>query len=48
MPDALLGVGSLDTTFNGNIGETIIFDRALTQAEREAVQHYLTAKYGTY
>lgn len=47
-PNALIGVGLLGTTFAGNIGEIIIYDRALTDAERETVQHYLTAKYGTH
>jgi hypothetical protein len=48
LPNALIGSGLLGTYFSGNIGEVIIYDRALTDAERETVQHYLTAKYGTH
>jgi hypothetical protein len=48
LPNALIGSGLLGTYFTGNIGEIIIYDRALTDAERETVQHYLTGKYGVH
>ena len=44
-PNALIGSGLLDTYFNGNIGEIIVYDRALTTIEREAVQKYLIGKF---
>lgn len=32
--------------FNGNIGEIIIFDRALTEIERKKIEDYLSDKWG--
>jgi hypothetical protein len=48
LPTAQIGSGLLGTYFTGNIGEIIIYDRALTKAERETVQHYLTGRYGIH
>jgi hypothetical protein len=41
-----IGSGHGNTFFTGNIGEILIYDRALSDTERENVEHYLIAKYG--
>jgi Concanavalin A-like lectin/glucanases superfamily len=43
---ALLGQGLSGTPFNGRMGEVLVWDRTLTDAERVRVHHYLKAKYG--
>lgn len=40
-----LGRGYNNTFFAGDIGETIVYDRALTDAEREQVESYLMNKF---
>jgi hypothetical protein len=35
-----------DSYFNGEIAEMLVFNRSLTDAERETVNYYLNAKYG--
>ncbi len=41
-----IGSGYRNTFFTGNIGEILIYNRALSDTERENVEHYLIAKYG--
>jgi len=42
-----LGVNALGTSFmDGDVGELIIYNRALTAAERDVVEAYLSAKWG--
>jgi Concanavalin A-like lectin/glucanases superfamily len=41
----VIGGGHGGSFFTGNIGEILIYDRALTDSEREQVEHYLTMKY---
>jgi hypothetical protein len=51
---ALSGIGSVETIgagyngtfFTGKIGEILIYDRALPDKEREAIEYYLKVKYG--
>jgi alpha-tubulin suppressor-like RCC1 family protein len=43
---AVSGYGS--TNFDGDIAEVIIYDHALTPAERDSVNSYLFSKYGMY
>ncbi len=43
---AVLGQGLNGTPFNGKIAEVMVWNRVLTAAERNAVDHYLTQKYG--
>jgi hypothetical protein len=45
-PIATIGAGLNNTSFTGNIGEILIYDRALNTQERELVEHYLLSKYG--
>jgi hypothetical protein len=33
-------------TFNGDVGEMLLYDRALSEGEREVIQGYLSGKYG--
>jgi hypothetical protein len=46
MGAAVLGEGLNGTPFNGKIAEVMVWNRVLTVAERQAVDHYLTQKYG--
>jgi hypothetical protein len=39
--------GTIGKGFTGNIGEVLIYDRALTENERLRVEQYLRAKYGS-
>jgi hypothetical protein len=41
-----LGVGYLNTHWNGKIAEVIVYTVALTDAQREQVEQYLETKYG--
>lgn len=41
-----IGGGYGGTYFTGNIGEILIYDRVLTNAERAKVEQYLMSKYG--
>lgn len=41
-----LGRGGNNTYFNGDVAEVLIYDRALTDTERQSVQAYLSGKYG--
>ncbi|MGA8593153.1 MAG: LamG-like jellyroll fold domain-containing protein [Bryobacteraceae bacterium] len=41
-----IGSGHGNTFFTGNIGEILIYNRALSDTERENVEHYLIGKYG--
>jgi hypothetical protein len=41
-----IGRGHGNTYFTGNIGEILIYNRALSDSERENVERYLIAKYG--
>lgn len=43
---ATIGAGLNNTSFTGNIGEILIYDRVLNTQERELVEHYLLSKYG--
>jgi hypothetical protein len=43
---AVLGQGLNGTPFNGKIAEVMVWNRVLTAAERNAVDHYLMQKYG--
>ena len=43
---ATIGSGLYNSYFNGNVGEILIYDRALSNAERTKVEQYLIAKYG--
>jgi hypothetical protein len=45
-PTATIGAGLNSAFFTGNIGEILIYDRALSASEREVVEHYLITKYG--
>jgi hypothetical protein len=45
-PTATIGAGLNNTFFTGNIGEILIYDRALGARERALVEHYLMTKYG--
>jgi Concanavalin A-like lectin/glucanases superfamily len=45
---ATIGAGSNNTFFTGNIGEILIYDRALPTRDREKVERYLRAKYGIH
>lgn len=42
----LANIGSGNGFWNGNIGEVIVFDRALDSLERQRVSTYLAIKYG--
>jgi hypothetical protein len=46
VPTATIGAGLNNTFFKGKIGEILIYDRALSQSEREIVERYLKTKYG--
>jgi hypothetical protein len=41
-----LGRGGNNTYFNGDVAEVLIYNRALTDPERQSVQAYLSGKYG--
>ncbi|HEX6545393.1 MAG TPA: LamG-like jellyroll fold domain-containing protein [Bryobacteraceae bacterium] len=43
---AIIGAGLSNTSFTGNIGEILVYDRVLTRQEQETVEHYLMSKYG--
>lgn len=43
-----IGAGLANTYFTGSIGEILIYDRALTDTERDTVEHYLMKKFGLY
>lgn len=43
---ASIGAGLGNTFFTGNIGEILVYDRALSTQERETIEHYLATKYG--
>lgn len=43
---ALIGTTTAGTNFNGDIGEVLLYDRALTRSERERIVRYLAAKWG--
>lgn len=53
---ALSGIGSVETIgagyngtfFKGKIGEILVYNRALSNKERNAVEHYLKVKYGAF
>jgi hypothetical protein len=46
---ALIGSGIVaGSYFTGNIGEILIYDRTLSETERQTVEHYLIEKYGTH
>jgi concanavalin A-like lectin/glucanase superfamily protein len=45
-PTAMIGAGPNNNRFTGNIGEILIYDRALSASERQLVEHYLRIKYG--
>jgi hypothetical protein len=47
-PTALIGGGYQNSFFTGNIGEILIYDRVLSNTERERVEQYLMAKYGVH
>jgi hypothetical protein len=47
-PSATIAAGLLNTFFTGNIGEILIYDRALSGTERETVEHYLISKFGVH
>ena len=47
-PTATIGAGLSDTFFTGNIGEILVYDRALTVDERALVEHYLMNKFGVH
>jgi hypothetical protein len=40
-----LGLGYNNTFFNGDIAEVLVYQRALTDAERQTVEAYLRSKY---
>jgi hypothetical protein len=42
---ALLGVGYDNTYYPGDVSEAIVYSRALTTSERQAVEQYLMRKY---
>jgi hypothetical protein len=44
--NATIGAGLSNTSFTGNIGEILVYDRVLNTQERETVEHYLMSKYG--
>jgi hypothetical protein len=46
--EELLGQGSQNSFFTGEISELLVYDRALTDAERQTVERYLLAKYGPF
>jgi hypothetical protein len=46
VPTATIGAGLNNTFFTGDIGEILIYDRALSESERQTVERYLMAKYG--
>ena len=43
---ATIGAGLSNTSFTGNIGEILVYDRVLNRQEQETVEHYLMSKYG--
>ncbi|MDY0170251.1 MAG: autotransporter-associated beta strand repeat-containing protein [Thermoguttaceae bacterium] len=43
--DGRIGRGQRDQMFHGDLGEIVIFDRALTTDERQAVEGYLRGKW---
>jgi len=43
-----IGMGPSGSFFTGNIGEILIYDRALTDTERDEVEHYLMKKFGIF
>jgi hypothetical protein len=43
--DGFLGLGYNNTPWTGAIGEVLVYNRALTSAERAVVEHYLMSKY---
>ncbi len=45
-PTGNLGVGFLDTRWNGQIAEVIVYTVALTDAQRQQVEQYLKTRYG--
>jgi hypothetical protein len=48
LPTATVGTGLSGSVFHGNIGEILIYDRVLSDQERQIVEHYLANKYGTH
>jgi hypothetical protein len=42
---AFLGQGYQNTFFPGDVSEVIVYNRALTNAERITIEQYLSAKY---
>ena len=45
---AKFGEARFTTNWNGDLAELIIYDRALLDSERLAVEDYLNAKYGIF
>jgi hypothetical protein len=45
---AVVGSGLNNTPFTGNVGEILVYDRVLTDTERQTVERYLIGKYGTH
>nr|WP_288243996.1 hypothetical protein [uncultured Chryseobacterium sp.] len=43
---ALLGYGDLGSYYNGNIGEYIIYNKTVSNIERQRIDSYLAIKYG--
>jgi hypothetical protein len=41
-----IGAGLNNTFFSGAVGEVLVYDRALTDVERDNVEHYLMRKFG--
>ena len=45
---ATIGSGLYDSYFNGNVGEILIYNRALSGSERRLVEQYLISKFGVH
>jgi concanavalin A-like lectin/glucanase superfamily protein len=43
-----IGKGLNNTFFSGAVGEILVYDRALTDVERDNVEHYLMKKFGLF
>lgn len=43
-----IGAGLNNTFFSGAVGEILVYDRALSDRERDIVEHYLMKKFGLF
>lgn len=46
--EELIGQGAGNSFFHGQISEVLVYDRALSDSERQTVERYLITKYGAF